>query len=364
MKLKEIISVFEEAAPFSLQESYDNSGIQFGNPEDEVSKGLICLDITEKVVDEAIENRCDLIISHHPLLFKGIKQLTGQHYTQKALIKAIKHDICLLSVHTNLDSVMHGVNHKLAQKMGLNNIRVLQPRKGLLKKLVVFCPVVHAEKVRNALFKAGAGVIGDYDCCSYNLDGQGTFRAGDNTQPFVGEKGQVHFEEEFRIETILPSYLEKNVIKAMIEAHPYEEVAYDLYPLDNAFEKTGMGMVGDLPEPENENFFLQKLKTALKAHGIRHSPLTGNQVKKVALCGGSGSFLRDSAMAAGADIFVTADLKYHDFFDATDRMLLADVGHYESEQFTSEILYEIVSKKITTFALQISGINTNPVRYF
>ncbi len=364
MKLKEIISVFEEAAPFSLQESYDNSGIQFGNPEDEVSKGLICLDITEKVVDEAIENRCDLIISHHPLLFKGIKQLTGQHYTQKALIKAIKHDICLLSVHTNLDSVMHGVNHKLAQKMGLNNIRVLQPRKGLLKKLVVFCPVVHAEKVRNALFKAGAGVIGDYDCCSYNLDGQGTFRAGDNTQPFVGEKGQVHFEEEFRIETILPSYLEKNVIKAMIEAHPYEEVAYDLYPLDNAFEKTGMGMVGDLPEPENENFFLQKLKTALNAHGIRHSPLTGNQVKKVALCGGSGSFLRDSAMAAGADIFVTADLKYHDFFDATDRMLLADVGHYESEQFTSEILYEIVSKKITTFALQISGINTNPVRYF
>lgn len=364
MKLKEIVKAFGEKAPFSLQESYDNSGIQYGNPDQEVSKGMVCIDITEAVVEEAVEKGCDLIISHHPLLFKGIRSLDGSHFTHRTLIKAIKNDVCLVSVHTNLDSVMTGVNEKFARKLGLEKLQILDKKKGLLKKLVVFCPSDHVETVRNAIFNAGAGEIGEYDCCSFNIEGQGSFRAGDHTHPFVGEKGKVHFEREVRIETILPGYLQNKVIKAMIEAHPYEEVAYDLYPLDNVFDKAGMGMIGYLPHDMEEVAFLELLRDSLSSEGIRHSSFTGKTIRKVALCGGSGSFLRDKAKAAGADAFVTADIKFHEFFDGEGILLMADVGHYESEQFTKEILYEIVTKKFTNFALLISDQNTNPVRYF
>jgi len=241
---------------------------------------------------------------------------------------------------------------------------VLQPRKGLLKKLVTFCPVDHAEKVREAIFQAGAGQIGEYDCCSFNLEGKGSFRGGDSTNPFVGEKGQIHYEPEVRIETILPDYLENVVLKAMFNAHPYEEVAYDIYPLDNTFDKAGAGITGKLPEQITEKDFLVFVKDQLGIPVIRHSEFTGKKIVKVALCGGSGSFLIDRALSAGADIFITADIKYHDFFDVRGKMLLADVGHYESEQFTKEILYEIVTKKFTNFALLISDQSTNPVRYF
>ena len=364
MKLGEVIKAFEQIAPFSLQDDYDNSGIQFGNPENEIKRGLVCIDITEEIIDEAIEKQCDLVISHHPLIFRGIKKLTGKHYTERALIKAIKHDISLISVHTNLDSVINGVNKKLAEKLGLTDLKVLQPRKGLLKKLVTFCPVDHAEKVREAIFQAGAGQIGEYDCCSFNLEGKGSFRGGDSTNPFVGEKGQIHYEPEVRIETILPDYLENVVLKAMFNAHPYEEVAYDIYPLDNTFDKAGAGITGKLPEQMTEKEFLVFVKDQLGIPVIRHSEFTGKKIVKVALCGGSGSFLIDRALSAGADIFITADIKYHDFFDVRGKMLLADVGHYESEQFTKEILYEIVTKKFTNFALLISDQSTNPVRYF
>ncbi len=364
MKLKEIISAFEQYAPFLLQEDYDNSGIQFGDPESEVTRGLVCIDITEEIIQEAIEKKCDLVISHHPLIFKGIKKLTGRHYTERVLIEAIRNHISMISVHTNLDSVIDGVNLKLAHKIGLAGLNVLQSRKGLLKKLVTFCPTDHAENVRAAIFKAGAGVIGEYDCCSFNLDGKGSFRAGDNTDPFVGEKGQIHYEPEVRIETILPAWLEDQVVRAMIDAHPYEEVAYDVYPLDNSFDRVGPGMVGNLSKPLSEMDFLNMIKEELSVPFLRHSVFTGKEIKKVAVCGGSGSFLRDHAMAVGADAFVTADIKYHDFFDVKNKMLMVDAGHYESEQFTKEILYEIVSKKITNFALLISDQSTNPVRYF
>jgi dinuclear metal center YbgI/SA1388 family protein len=364
MKLKQILSAFDDHAPFSLQEDYDNSGIQFGDPESEVTRGLVCIDITEEIVEEAIEKKCDLIISHHPLIFKGIKKLTGRHYTERVLIEAIRSHINMISVHTNLDSVIAGVNMKLAQKIGLKDLMVLQARKGLLKKLVTFCPTDHAEKVRAAIFKAGAGVIGEYDCCSFNLDGKGSFRAGDTADPFVGEKGQIHYESEVRIETILPAWIENRVVSAMIDAHPYEEVAFDVYPLDNSFNKVGPGMIGNLSKPLSEKDFLNMIKEELGAPFLRHSEFTGKEIQKVAVCGGSGSFLRDHAMAAGADAFVTADIKYHDFFDVKNKMLMVDAGHYESEQFTKEILYEIVSKKITNFALLISDQSTNPVRYF
>ena len=364
MRLKDLISAFEHYAPFSLQEDYDNSGIQYGDPTREISKGLVCIDITEAVVKEAIEKECDVIISHHPLIFKGIKKLTGSHYTERVLVDAIKNDICMISVHTNLDSVQNGVNFKLGQKIGLENLKILQAEKKLLKKLVTFCPAQHADKVRQAIFFAGAGHIGEYDCCSFNLEGKGTFRAGDGAKPFVGEKGQLHFEDEIRIETILPAYLENSVVNAVKEVHPYEEVAYDIYPLDNSFDKVGPGMIGYLREALPEKDFLDLLKEKLGVPVIRHSQLTDKPVKKVAFCGGSGSFLRNKAMASGADAFVTADIKYHDFFDVQGKMLMTDVGHYESEQFTNEILCEIVSKKFTNFALLISDQSTNPVSYY
>ncbi len=364
MKLKDIVKLFEQFAPFALQEDYDNSGIQFGDPEAEVSKGLVCIDITEEILNEAIEKECDLIISHHPLIFRGLKKLTGSHYSERVLIEAIRNNISIISVHTNLDSVSEGVNRKLARKLGLLDNTILMPKKGVLKKLVTFCPGDHAEKVRSAIFSAGAGHIGEYDCCSYNLEGTGSFRAGENADPFVGDKGQIHYEPELRIETILPAWLEKSVINSMISAHPYEEVAYDVYQLDNNYGKAGGGMIGYLDEPMAEIEFLNHVKEVLGVPFLRHSSFINRKIKKVAICGGSGSFLRDSAMSAGADAFVTADIKYHDFFDVNKKMLLIDAGHYESEQFTKEILYEIVSKKITNFALLISDQSSNPVRYF
>lgn len=364
MKLADLVKAFEEFASFSLQESYDNSGIQYGQPQRPVHKGLVCVDVTEAIIEEALEKGCDVVISHHPLIFGGIKKLTGNNYTERVLVKAIQKDIAIVSVHTNLDSVFSGVNNILAQKLGLENLALLQERTGLMKKLVTYCPADKAEQVRKAIFKAGAGHIGEYDCCSFNMLGEGSFRAGDNADPYVGEKGELHFEKEVRIETILPAWKQNAVIEALISAHPYEEVAYDMYSLDNSFNKAGVGMTGTLKDALSEEAFLTRLKQVLGCGCIRHSEFTGKQIRKVALCGGSGSFMRDKAIATGADAFVTADIKYHDFFDAEGKILFADVGHYESEQFTKEILHDVVSKKFTNFALLISDRSTNPVRYF
>ncbi|MBW6497096.1 MAG: Nif3-like dinuclear metal center hexameric protein [Bacteroidales bacterium] len=364
MILKELLECFEQVAPGTLQESYDNSGLQLGSPTKEVNKGLICLDVTPSVVGEAISKGCDLIISHHPLIFKGLKKITGAHFTEKVIIEAIKHDIAIVSVHTNLDNVELGVNHRLGQAMGLKNLKILQPQKGQLRKLVTFCPVSHAEKVRAAIFEAGAGHIGDYDCCSFNLEGSGTFRAGKEANPFVGQINELHIEPEVRIETVLPVFLERKVLNAMIKSHPYEEVAYDIYPLENVFEKTGSGMVGELEIPLSENDFLEMLKKKLKIPCLRHTAFTGQAIKKVAFCGGSGGFLLSDALKAGAQAFVTGDLKYHQFFEAEGNILIADAGHYETEQFTKELLYDIVNKNFSKFALLISGVNTNPVNYF
>ncbi len=364
MKLTEVLEYFEQIAPGVLQENYDNSGLQLGSPSQEVSRALICIDVTPEVIHEAVSKQCDLIIAHHPLIFKGLKSITGKRFTERVIIEAIKHNIAIVALHTNLDNIHGGVNHKLGEKLGLCNLRVLMPQKGLLRKLVTFCPLTHAEVVRAAIFEAGAGQIGQYDCCSFNIEGKGTFRAGAEANPFVGKKNEVHFEPEVRIETILPSYLEKRVVSAIIKSHPYQEVAYDVYPLENEFAMAGAGMLGELKILISENDFLDLLKVKLKMPCIRHTAFTGQAIKKVALCGGSGSFLIESAIAAGAQAFVTGDIKYHQFFEAENRILLADAGHYETEQFTKELLYEVVNKKFTTFALLISGVNTNPVNYF
>ena len=363
MLIKDIISEIERFAPPALKEDYDNVGLLVGSATAEATGVLITLDVTEEVVDEAIQNGCNLVVAHHPFIFRGLKNITDSSETGRIVIKAIKNSIAIFAGHTNVDSVFRGVSGKMAQKLGLVNTSVLSPVKNRLLKLVTFVPVEQAEKVRTAIFDAGAGVIGNYDSCSYNLTGTGTFRAGEDTNPFVGEKDEFHSEQEVRIETILPDFKKNNVIAALLKAHPYEEVAYDLYPLENEWPVTGFGIVGDLEQPVNEVDFLNVLKKTFYADGIRFTELLNRPIRRVALCGGSGSELLGRAISSGADIFISADFKYHQFFEAEKRILIADIGHFESEQFTKELFYEILTKKFSNFAVRLSKVNTNPIKY-
>lgn len=363
-KLKEITGFLEGFAPLSLQETYDNAGLIFGNPDSEINSVLVTLDVTEKVVDEAIAKKMGLIVAHHPLIFSGLKKITGKNDVERSLIKAIQNNIAIYAAHTNLDSVEGGVNGKICEKLGLQNCRILQPSTGQLKKLVTFIPVGEAEKVRNAVFAAGAGNIGNYDRCGFNLEGRGSFRGNAHSKPFIGEKGETHYEKELRFETIFPAHLQNKIIAALLQSHPYEEVAFDIYPLENAHPKIGMGMVGTLPQPIAETDFLKKLKTTFGAGIIKHTALKNKPVAKVAVCGGAGSFLLKAAMAAKTDFFVTGDFKYHQFFEAQGKLVIADIGHFESEQFTKELFYELLTKKFPKFAVHLSEVGTNPVFYF
>ena len=363
MQLKEITQIIESIAPLSFQESYDNSGLIIGHPDDEISGILITLDITEEIVDEAISKKLNLIIAHHPIIFSGLKKLNGKNYIERCVAKSIKNDIAIYAAHTNLDGVFGGVNSKICEKLNLQNSRMLIPMQNFLKKLVTFVPTDHAEKVRKAMFDAGAGNIGNYDSCSFNQSGLGSFKGNDETNPFAGEKNKLHFEEETRIETIFPKHLQHKVIQSLLSAHPYEEVAYDIYPLDNEFTQGGTGMIGELAEPIDELNFLQSLKEIFNCQVIKHTQLLGKPISKVAVCGGSGSSFLNKAIAQNADIFISGDFKYHQFFDAEQQIIIADIGHYESEQFTKEVFYELLTKKFPKFALHLSEISTNPVNY-
>lgn len=363
MILSKIISILENFAPLSLQESYDNAGLIVGSYNMEISSTLICIDITEEVIEEAINKNCNLIISHHPLIFGGIKKINGKNDIERCIIKAIKNDIAIYSCHTNIDIVAKGVSHKMCEKLGLTKCRVLSPTKGNLNKIVCFVPENSAEEVRSAIFEAGAGTIGNYDNCSYNTSGYGTFRAGENTNPYVGEKGKTHFEKETKIETIVPSHTVGKVISAIKNSHPYEEVAYDIYPLNNTNPQVGFGMIGELSEKIDCTEFLKSVKSIFQCQQIKHTAIVKNKIKKVALCGGSGSFLTNTAIAQNADIYISGDFKYHDYFKAENKLIIADIGHYESEQFTKEIFYELLTKKFPNFAVRISEINTNPINY-
>jgi dinuclear metal center YbgI/SA1388 family protein len=363
MKIKELTQTIETLAPLHLQESYDNSGLIIGNPEAEVQRALIAVDITDKVIDEAISQQCGLIISHHPLIFKGLKKITVNNAVERMAIRCIKNDIAIYAAHTNLDNVQHGVNKIIGEKIGLTEMRILDPKAGMLRKLVTFCPDAHADKVRAAIFSAGAGHIGNYDSCSFNLSGQGSFRALDGANPFVGKVSTLHFESEQRIETIFPVYRQTEVLRAMFAAHPYEEVAYDIYPLENESNNAGAGIIGKLKKPEPTMEFLKRIKNAFKTNCLRHTKLIRDEVQIIAVCGGSGSFLTQKAIYAAADVFVTGDVKYHEFFDADNNIILADLGHYESEQFTSELIKSVLLEKFPNFAALISEVNTNPVFY-
>ena len=362
--LSDIVGYLETQAPSALQESYDNAGLQTGELSQTIHSALVTIDITEEVLEEALALKANLIISHHPLIFGGLKRISGSTVVEKILIKAIRNHIAILAVHTNLDNVEGGVNSKLAEKLGLTQCRILQTAKGKLRKLVTFVPVEHLSIVRQAIFDAGAGHIGNYDQCSFHLDGYGTFRGNDQTHPFVGEPGKMHTEKEVRLETIFPHWLEAQIIRAMLEAHPYEEVAYDIYSLENSYGKSGAGIIGNLPEPLDEVRFLQKIQQSFGVQVIRHSPLLNKPVSRVALCGGAGSFLLKDALSAGADFFISGDIKYHQFFEPAGKIVMADIGHYESEQFTKELFYELLTKKFPTFAVHLSEVNTNPVCYY
>lgn len=363
MLIKELIAGINGIAPFALQEDYDNAGLLTGSMEAEAVKGLVAVDVTMKVLHEAVQKKCNVIISHHPLIFGGLKNVTDSTETGKLVAFAIRNDIHVIALHTNLDNVSHGVNAILADKLGVKNCTILQPVKKQLCKLVTFCPVDFTQKVSEALFAAGAGNIGKYDSCSYIGSGEGTFRAGEGTNPFVGKTGNLHHEPENRIETIFPAYLEKKVISALLKVHPYEEVAYDIYPLGNVNPLLGAGMIGELDRETDSAEFLDSVKKAIGIPCLRFSKHEPMKVKKIAFCGGSGNFLIKQALSAGADVFLTGDLKYHDFFLPYGDMILADIGHYESEQFTKELIFTLLNKKFANFALLQSEVVTNPINY-
>ena len=363
MQIKEVTQYLESIAPPIYQESYDNAGLIVGNPNWECTGILLTLDSLEATIAEALEKNCNLIVAHHPIVFRGLKRFNGRNYVERIVIEAIKKDVAIYAAHTNLDNVQQGVNKKICDKLGIQNPNILAPKKALLKKLYTFCPTDKVESVRKALFATGAGTIGDYDECSFNAEGIGTFRGNEASNPSVGEKGQQHQEKETKVEIIFPIHLERRLISALLAAHPYEEVAYDVVALDNVHPHIGSGMVGELAEPMEEMDFLNHLKSTMKAGCVRYTPLRNRLVKKVAVCGGSGSFLLRNAMAAKADVFVTADYKYHEFFDADGQIIIADIGHYESEQYTIELFKELLTEKFRNFATFSTQINTNPINY-
>ena len=364
MKLKEITTYLESLAPLSSQVSYDNCGLLIGNKETEINSTLICLDCTEEIVEEAIHRGCNLIISHHPIIFSGIKKLNGNNYIERTIIKAIQNNIAIYAIHTNLDNYRFGVNYEIGKRLGLENLQILAPSENTLCKLSVFVPEDYSKQVSEALFKAGAGNIGNYSDCSFTQNGTGTFKPLENSNPFEGKIGEISKSKEQKVEVIVSSHILNSVLNAMKSSHPYEEIAYDIIALKNKNQFEGSGMFGYLTSEMDEISFLKKIKETFQCGIIRHTDLLNKAIKTVAFCGGSGSFLLKNAKQIKADIFITADYKYHDFFDSENEIVIADIGHFESEQYTSNLIADILKKKFPTFAVHITGVITNPINYF
>ena len=364
MKIGELLSAIEIFAAPELQEEYDNAGLLTGYKDVECTGVLCTLDVTVAVLQEALQYKCNLIVAHHPVIFRGLKRLNGGTYVEQVIIMAVKNDIAIYAAHTNLDNVVLGVSNTIAIKLGLQNTTVLQPKSRVLRRLITFAPTDQAEVVRNAVFEAGAGHIGNYSECSFISQGTGTFKAGKGADPYVGEIGLRHEEKETKVEIVYPFYLEQQVVKALVANHPYEEVAYDIFTMENAHYGIGSGVIGELPDPVEEEPFLKMLKDRFHLAVIRHTPLRGRAVKKVAVCGGAGSFLIKTALSKGADMYISADIKYHEFFDAEGRMVITDIGHYESEQFAVDLLHDLLVEKFPTFAVLKTSVNTNPVQYY
>ena len=363
VRIKDIANALEMFAPLPLQDGFDNAGLQIGLTDAEVTGVLLCLDVTEAVVDEAIASGCNIIVSHHPLIFSPLKRITGSNYIERCVIKALANGVAIYSAHTNIDNAPGGVNYRIAEKLGLQNVRILVPKEDALLKLAVYVPTSVADAVRDALFAAGCGNIGNYGSCSYNIDGFGTFKAGEGCNPFCGEVGELHREPEVRIETVLPAYLKSKAVAALIKAHPYEEPAFDIYQLKNSWGNVGSGVIGELSVECDEAELLQCIKEKFNVACVRHTPLLGRKVKRVALCGGAGGSFAGAALAAGADVYLTGEARYHDLFNYTGKMVMAVIGHYESEQYTMNIFREIIEKTCPGVKVLATAVNTNPVNY-
>ncbi len=364
MIIQDVINHLEQLAPQAYSEDFDNTGLLVGDSNQPLTGVLVTLDTLEAVVDEAIENNCNLIVSFHPIIFKGLKKLTGSNYVERTVLKAIQNNISIFAIHTALDNAKKGVNDIICEQLGLKNRKILIPQPQTIKKLTTYAPIQEAAQLRQRLFEAGAGGIGNYDECSFNVDGTGTYKGNDESNPTKGKKLQQHQEPETQISVTFAKHLESKVLKTLFKNHSYEEVAYEVITLENTNQNIGMGMIGELNNPMSAEDFLKSLKSAMKTDCVRHSVLNDQPIKKVAVLGGSGSFAISAAKRAGAQIFITADLKYHDFFQAENKIILADIGHYESEQFTKNFLVAYLTKKITNFAVVLSRTNTNPVKYF
>ncbi|WP_353161771.1 Nif3-like dinuclear metal center hexameric protein [Myroides odoratus] len=363
MKVKDIFPILDELAPLGYAEDFDNVGLLVGSPEQEVSGILVCHDALETVVEEAIEQNCNFIVCFHPILFSGLKKITGKNYVERAVIKAIKNDIAIYAIHTALDNHQEGVNKIFCTTLGLEQTRILIPKEQYIQKLVTYVPIQHTEKVRQALFTVGAGAIGNYHHCSFISEGKGSFRGNEHSNPVIGQVGVEEIVEEHKVEVTYEKHLQGKVLSALFQAHPYEEVAYEVYNLANTLQNVGMGMIGELKEPMDEIAFLQMVKEKTGTGGIRHSALLNKPIQKVAVLGGSGSFAIKAALQQKADAFITADLKYHQFYEAENQLVLADIGHFESERYTKNYIVEFLSKKMPNFAVILSTVNTNPVNY-
>lgn len=363
-QIHEITSTLEKLAPLPYQESYDNAGLLVGNPQTEVKGVLISLDVTEEIVAEAIQKGCNLIVAHHPIVFKGLKKLNGKNYVERTVIKAIQNDIAIYATHTNLDHVHLGVNKQIADRLGLTHVKILAPKSQLLKKLTFFSPIDHTDRILAALFQAGAGQIGNYSQCSFYTEGQGTFLPNERAQPFIGTEGKQEQVVEHRAEVMFPAYMESKIISTLKTIHPYEEIAFYIQLLENENQEVGAGAIGTLAEEMDFADFMQHLKACMQTNVIRHTQPLSKKIRTVALCGGAGSFLLPQAMAAKADVYITGDYKYHEFFDADQRILICDIGHYESEVFTKDLLYHYLSGFFSNFALCLSETNTNPIQYY
>lgn len=362
--VQDYCSYLEQIAPLSLQEEYDNAGLIVGDANMPVTNVLLSLDCTEEIIDEAIKRKCQLIIAHHPIVFVGLKRINIKHYVGRVVTKAIKNDIAIYACHTNLDNIKDGVNLKIAQKLGLTNVSILAPKNKQLAKLYTYVPVDHVSAIQQALFDAGAGYIGNYSECSYQTTGTGTFKPLSDAKPVIGEKNIRSQEAEVKLEVIMPMHKVQLAVSTLKQVHPYEEVAYEIITLNNTQSEIGSGMVGFLPKPLNQKDLVSLVQIKMKAKGVRYTAAHTKKYSKIAICGGAGSFLINAAKSAGADAFITADVKYHEFFEADNQLSIIDIGHYESEQYTPRLFYDILSKKFPTFALHLSKINTNPIKYF
>lgn len=363
IKIRDVTEYLESIAPRAYQESYDNSGLLTGTASGEVKGILVTLDCTEQVVEEAIARQCNLIVAHHPIIFRGLKKLTGSNYVERTIILALKNNVAIYAIHTNLDNVPTGVNRRICEKIGLIDLKILAPKSDGLSKLVTFIPREKTQEVLSSLYQAGAGQVGNYNNCSFTSEGTGSFMPNDQANPNIGERLKQESVAETRAEVLFPSYLEEKVLTALRKAHPYEEVAYYITSLRNDNQEVGSGMVGVLKEAQEPMEFLKCLKSSMGLSVIRHTRLLQRSVKKVAVCGGSGSFLLPMAIHSGAQVYISADFKYHEFFDAEDQIIIADIGHYESEIFTKDLLQEVLTKKFPTFAINFSRTVTNPISY-